>query len=77
MEQSINVFRYQPLQSTPHEFRLVLIQPGSFSDPIKCTLQHAYLQDNPSFEAISYVWGDPKDTVPIFLNEPPTHKSVD
>ena len=71
MEQSINVFRYQPLQSTPHEFRLVLIQPGSFSDPIKCTLQHAYLQDNPSFEAISYLWGDPKDTVPIFLNSHP------
>jgi hypothetical protein len=68
MEQSINVFRYQPLQTTPQEFRLVLIQPGSFASPISCTLQHAYLQDNPSFEALSYVWGDPKDTVPIFLD---------
>jgi hypothetical protein len=68
MEQSTNTFRYLPLKTTPQEFRIVLIQPGSFSSPINCTLQHVYLKDNPSFETLSYVWGDPKDTVSIVLD---------
>jgi hypothetical protein len=68
MEQSTNTFRYLPLKMTPQEFRIVLIQPGFFSSPINCTLQHVYLKDNPSFETLSYVWGDPKDTIPIVLD---------
>jgi hypothetical protein len=68
MEQSTNTFRYRPLQISPQEFRLVLIQPGPFSSPISCTLQHAFLKDSPSFEALSYVWGDAQDTLPIFLD---------
>ena len=45
-----------------------MMQPGPFSSPINCSLQHAFLKDNPSFEALSYVWGNAQDTLPIFLD---------
>jgi hypothetical protein len=68
MEQSTNTFIYQPLQTSPQQFRLASIQPGPFSSPINCTLHYANLKDSPPFEALSYVWGDAQDTLPIFLD---------
>jgi hypothetical protein len=68
MEHSINNFQYRSLQTTPQEFRLVQIQPGALASSISCTLRHAYLKDPPSFEALSYAWGDPRDTISIFLD---------
>jgi hypothetical protein len=68
MEQSTNTFLYQTLQTSPQQFRLVSIQPGPFSSPINCTLHYASLKDSPPFEALSYVWGDAQDTLPIFLD---------
>ena len=40
---------------------------GDDADKIHCTFKLASLDDNPSYEALSYVWGDKNDLVPIFL----------
>ncbi|EPE25147.1 hypothetical protein GLAREA_11728 [Glarea lozoyensis ATCC 20868] len=62
---------YNRLQVDPtlSETRRVSLLPGKFADPIKCELELVDLGENPDFEALSYVWGDPagpKQT--IFLN---------
>ena len=35
---------------------------------IECQLEYALLEDAPEFAALSYVWGDPNDTIEITLN---------
>ena len=47
---------YQPLQH--NEIRLITLAPGKWRDPIECNLQTVSLDDNPTYEALSYVWGD-------------------
>ncbi|KAK4500570.1 hypothetical protein PRZ48_008759 [Zasmidium cellare] len=39
-------------------FRLMYLMPGSGDDEIHIRLQTVFLQHSPSYEAISYVWGD-------------------
>lgn len=47
---------YQPLQH--NEVRLITLAPGKWRDPIECSLQIVSLDDYPTYEALSYVWGD-------------------
>ena len=43
--------------------RLVQLLPGAFDDPIEVDLITVELDDDmPSYEAVSYAWGDPNDT---------------
>ncbi|GES66831.1 hypothetical protein ATEIFO6365_0016011900 [Aspergillus terreus] len=49
---------YSPLQRAD-EIRLLVLQAGKYCDPIHVRLQHVSLKQGPSFEALSYVWGDP------------------
>ena len=49
---------YKPLPSES-SIRLITLHPGNFKDPIRCTLEVFELDSVPSYEAISYVWGDP------------------
>lgn len=44
---------YTALQ--PNEIRLLSIQPGSFDDPIHCSITHHSLNINKNYEALSYV----------------------
>ena len=55
-------YQYTPL-SVLHEdgIRLLHLEPGS-GDDIRFSLYPVRLGDKPSYEAISYCWGDPKDT---------------
>jgi hypothetical protein len=48
---------YKPL-SDAREIRVLVVHRGEWADEIKCTLQHVALDSGPSFEAISYAWGD-------------------
>jgi hypothetical protein len=42
--------------------RVLILEPGSGEDPIRCSLDQYRLDRAPEFEALSYVWGDgPKD----------------
>ncbi|KAK8023704.1 HET-domain-containing protein [Apiospora rasikravindrae] len=62
---------YRPLDIESLEFRLLLLQAGEGDEPIKCQLVHASLKegaDRPSYETISYCWGDPAQTAGIFVD---------
>lgn len=59
---------HEPLDSKRNEIRLVTILPGVWVDDIKCTLSHISLLDPPIYTALSYCWGDAKDTEDIYLN---------
>lgn len=50
---------YDILPSSQHARYLLLHPANSDSDRLTCTLYTARLDDFPSFEAISYVWGTP------------------
>ena len=58
-------YKYEPLEHA-QSVRLVTIHPGvrrpsGKSDPLQCDLRHARLDQDPQYEALSYVWGDPAD----------------
>lgn len=59
---------YTPLSVERREIRVALLHPGRWSDEVSCELSTVSLDDGPVYEALSYVWGDPQDTVPIELN---------
>jgi hypothetical protein len=48
--------------------RLVELAPGARGDPVVIRLFIAELEHHPEYEAISYVWGNTEDTVPILCN---------
>jgi len=49
--------------------RLLRLQPGDADDDIECTLETVTYEDSDNrYEAISYCWGDAKDTVPLACN---------
>ncbi|KAI0386940.1 HET-domain-containing protein [Hypomontagnella monticulosa] len=54
---------YTPLSKEKAQIRILLLLPGSFNDPIRCDLSVESTQV--TFEALSYVWGDMSDTLPI------------
>jgi hypothetical protein len=59
---------YQPLPDDDDRsyLRLLKLQPGDTQDDIECELEVATYEDSKHcYEAISYCWGDAKDTVPI------------
>lgn len=41
-----------------NEIRLLTLAPGRWKDQIQCSLRTVSLDDNPTYEALSYVWGD-------------------
>lgn len=51
---------YEPLVHGSNQIRILHLLPGSFEDDIRCKISISSL--NSSFEALSYVWGDPRDT---------------
>ncbi|KAF4457612.1 hypothetical protein F53441_485 [Fusarium austroafricanum] len=66
---------YKPLDSRRQEIRLLTLHPSESEDEeIRCTLSHVTLDPSddstsPSYEALSYVWGEPDFSEPIVLNE--------
>ncbi|KAH7325599.1 heterokaryon incompatibility protein-domain-containing protein [Stachybotrys elegans] len=57
---------YRPLENT--DIRVVLVQPlTNRAGTIECRITQAPLESL-SFTALSYVWGDPKDTTEIILD---------
>ena len=48
---------YQPLDSSRHQLRCLSLSPGEFNDPIDAALDIVSLDDDPKYEALSYVWG--------------------
>lgn len=68
---------YQPLDSQRQEIRLLRILPSTeLEAPVHCSIFTASLRDDPppTYQALSYVWGDPKltDEINIEGTEGPT-----
>jgi hypothetical protein len=59
---------YNNLRTETNQIRVIELVPGRWTDAINCSMRTVSLDENPSYEALSYVWGDPKDTVSITLN---------
>ena len=49
---------YRPFSGAQGEIRLLVLEPAAdFDAPLICALQHAQLDSNPHYEAVSYTWG--------------------
>ncbi|PMD41772.1 hypothetical protein L207DRAFT_487560 [Hyaloscypha variabilis F] len=60
-----STFQYRPLLET--EIRLLWIAKRREGDVLECTLRHFRLDTKPKYTALSYVWGNPDDTVRLTL----------
>ncbi|KAK8000503.1 hypothetical protein PG990_013103 [Apiospora arundinis] len=61
-------FQYEPLRGT-YSARYLLLQPANITiEPLVCTLHSTHLNEFPTFEAISYVWGTPFKNQPMTCN---------
>lgn len=61
--------RWQPLVPSRDEIRVLDIQPSQTGlEPICCDLRRISLQDHPTYDALSYVWGSPEGPEEILLN---------
>lgn len=60
---------YRPL--TGDNIRLLTLQPGLFNDPIHCQLEQVSLSAGHAYEALSYVWGNARDILPMILDRTP------
>jgi hypothetical protein len=59
---------YQPLDTSSTQIRVAILQPRQSADTyVVVSLQTVSLSDSPQFDALSWVWGDPKDVRPIIL----------
>jgi hypothetical protein len=58
---------YYPLPSST-SIRLLRLKPGNPADRIECELSTVELDEAPPYEAISYVWGDPRTRRRILCN---------
>jgi Heterokaryon incompatibility protein (HET) len=67
MESIRNTFTYQPSQSEKGKIRLLKLFPGQRSDDVVLSLFHVFLVDNPTYEALLYIGGDPEVIVPVQL----------
>ncbi|KAM0543468.1 hypothetical protein ACHAPJ_012266 [Fusarium lateritium] len=50
-------FRYAPLDPVAREMRLLTLLPGEPGSPLVGNLNTVSLNDNPQYEALSYMWG--------------------
>jgi hypothetical protein len=75
-EQETSWFQYSPLER-PSDIRLLVLESGRKYGHINCRLLHVPLDYNPTYEALSYAWGDTSVEGPyIFLNGKPFHIGV-
>ena len=58
------------------EIRLIRLLPGQWLDEIHCILFEVHLNDNPQYEALSYVWGSASVKRIIRLNSQPHATTV-
>lgn len=52
-------------------FRLLRLSPAPRGAPLVCELVTTQLHEAPSYEAISYAWGDPNEKIEIICNNMP------
>ncbi|KAJ4363884.1 hypothetical protein N0V83_009336 [Neocucurbitaria cava] len=50
------------------DLRILELLPGSFEDPLQCRLHVAAIENDPVYDALSYMWGDPSRKGEIILD---------
>ena len=65
MEWGKTSLSYTPLVTTAREFRLFLLASGDENESIDGAILHVSLDDHPSYEALSYTWGNAVSLHPI------------
>jgi hypothetical protein len=61
-------FRHRPLSRPSREIRLLTFLKRDAADTLlHFTLSHVSLNKTPTYSALSYVWGEPSNTVPIVV----------
>ena len=67
------IYPYKPLSSSSKEFRLITVSAGEGDDSLMCTLSHEDLGTcpPPTYETISYCWGDASIRDILTLNDIP------
>ena len=66
--QSLDMSPYQPLQPSERQIRILKLLPGEPEDSVVCLGNVVSLNDRPTYEALSYVWGNPAETRQILVN---------
>lgn len=65
------LYQWKPLSDPSKQIRILTILPSIESNEIRCTLKdRPLIQDPPSlqgYRALSYVWGDPTDKLPLTI----------
>jgi hypothetical protein len=69
-DHSVRKHAYEALESSQH-IRLIILHPASSADaPLKLTFQQAILSElQGRYEAISYTWGQPNLTYPLYVSD--------
>lgn len=65
----MSLLRYERLDPESRDIRVLVLFPGTWSSPIRTSLQKMNLDDEKIYEAVSYAWGEPDDTRGIFVEE--------
>jgi len=60
--------KYEPLDIEKEEIRLITLLPGE-AGIVKCRLENISLDANPTYQALSYCWGNANQTKRIIVNE--------
>jgi len=53
---------YKPLPHASEYLRILTVHAGDVSDPVWCILRTVSFHEKPSYDALSYTWGDPNAT---------------
>ncbi|KAI0111126.1 heterokaryon incompatibility protein-domain-containing protein [Nemania sp. FL0031] len=61
--------QYRSLDPSKKGIRLLALLNGEWDDRIRCELYTVSLQDQPKYEALSYVWGSSTDLIDIDVND--------
>lgn len=62
-------YQYSPFDPKQRQIRLITLEPGAWQDPIYCSINIISFDGQPTYDALSYVWGNPKNRKPIQLND--------
>lgn len=59
---------YDALPDDSDHLRLLTVHADGVSEPIRCTMRTVSFRNKPSYEALSYTWGDSASNKPINVN---------
>ena len=68
MNPNMSPYPYVPFQNA-EETRLLTVEPGEYDGSLKCSLANVSLREQPSYEALSYVWKSCSSQTPPPLDE--------